>query len=43
MTEHKISERCGCRVIGISRSLLHYRPNTVRDIPVIEALQKLAQ
>ncbi|MCD1127499.1 IS3 family transposase [Jinshanibacter sp. LJY008] len=42
MTEHQTSERRGCRMIGISRSLLHYRPNTERDIPVIEALQNLA-
>ncbi len=42
MAEHQASERRGCRIIGISRSLLHYRPNTERDISVIEALQKLA-
>lgn len=42
MTEHQTSERRGCRIIGISRSLLHYRPNTARDMPVVEALQKLA-
>ena len=42
MTEHQISERRGCRIIGISRSLLHYNRNTERDIPVIEALQNLA-
>jgi putative transposase len=28
--------------MGISRSLLHYRPNTARDMPVVQALQKLA-
>jgi putative transposase len=42
MTEHQASERRGCRIIGISRSLLHYSPNTARDLPVVEALQKLA-
>lgn len=42
MTEHQTSERRGCRIIGISQSLLHYRPNAERDIPVIEALQDLA-
>ncbi|VEA48495.1 transposase [Salmonella enterica subsp. arizonae] len=42
MTEHQTSERRGGRIIGISRSLLHYRPNAERDIPVIEALQDLA-
>ncbi|RNM04653.1 IS3 family transposase [Dickeya undicola] len=42
MTEHQASERRGCRIIGISRSLLHYCPDTARDQPVVEALQKLA-
>ncbi|WP_223303781.1 IS3 family transposase [Dickeya dianthicola] len=42
MKEHQASERRGCRIIGISRSLLHYCPNTARDLPVVEALQKLA-
>jgi putative transposase len=44
MTEHQTSERRGCRIMGISRSLLHYRPNTARDrdMPVVEALQTLA-
>ncbi|WP_154666890.1 IS3 family transposase [Chania multitudinisentens] len=42
MREHQTSERRGCRIIGMSRSLLHYCPNTARDMPVIEALQKLA-
>ncbi len=42
MTEHQASERRGCRIIGISRSLLHYCPNTARDRSVIEVLQKLA-
>lgn len=42
MKEHHASERRGCRIIAISRSLLHYRHNTARDLPVIEALQKLA-
>ncbi len=42
MTEHQASERRGCRIIGISRSLLHYCPDTTRDQPVVEALQKLA-
>ncbi|EEP94950.1 Low calcium response locus protein T [Yersinia aldovae ATCC 35236] len=41
MTEHQTSERRGYRIMGISRSLLHYRPNTARDMPVVEALQKL--
>ncbi|RLM25868.1 Low calcium response locus protein T, partial [Brenneria alni] len=34
MKEHQASERRGCRIIGISRSLLHYCPNTARDLPV---------
>ncbi len=38
--EYQTSERRGCRIMGISRSLLHYSPNTARDIPVVEALQK---
>lgn len=42
MKEHQASERRGYRIIGISRSLLHYCPNTARDLPVVEALQKLA-
>ncbi len=42
MTEYQASERRGCRIMGISRSLLHYCPNTARDIPVVEVLQKLA-
>lgn len=40
--EHQASEQRGCRIIGISRSLFHYCPNTARDLPVVEALQKLA-
>lgn len=28
--------------MGINRSLLHCSPNTARDMPVVEALQKLA-
>ncbi|CAX56993.1 transposase, probable fragment [Erwinia pyrifoliae Ep1/96] len=43
MTEHQTSERRGCRIVGISRSLLHYCPDTTPDMPVIEALQKLAE
>ncbi len=39
MTEYQASERRGCRIMGISRSLLHYCPNTARDIPVVEVLQ----
>ena len=42
MTEYQASERRGCRIMGISRSLLHYCPDTGRDIPVVEVLQKLA-
>ena len=42
MKEYQTSERRGCRIMGMSRSLLHYCPNTARDMPVIEALQKLA-
>ncbi len=42
MKEHQASERRGCRIIGISRILLHYCPNTARELPVVEALQKLA-
>nr|AAA27656.1 lcrT [Yersinia pseudotuberculosis] len=30
MTEYQASERRGCRIMGISRSLLHYCPNTAR-------------
>ncbi len=42
MKEHQASERRGCRIIGISRSLLYYSPNTARDLPVVGALQNQA-
>lgn len=36
-----MSERGACGAFGISRTVYHYEPDTVRDEPVIEALQKL--
>ena len=37
--EHNLSLRAACQVVGISRSVYHYRPNTEKDVPVIEAIQ----
>lgn len=36
-----MSVRWACRAFGISRMVYHYEPDTTRDEPVIEALQKL--
>lgn len=42
MMEHQTSERRDGRIIDISRSLLHCCTNTARDLPAVEARQKLA-
>jgi putative transposase len=39
--EHGLSLRIACQVLNISRSEYHYRPNTDKDIPVIEAIQEV--
>ena len=40
---HKVSQRRACRVVGISGSVYKYRPDTQKDEPVIEALQKAVE
>ena len=39
--DHSLSIRTACRVINISRTVYHYRPDTDRDQPVIEVLLEL--
>lgn len=36
-----MSVRLACKAFGISRTVYHYQPDTTRDEPVIEALQRL--
>lgn len=38
-----MSLRRACRVVGISGSVYKYRPDTQKDVPVIEALQKAVE
>lgn len=40
---HKVSLRRACRVVGISGSVYKYRPDTQKDVAVIEALQKAVE
>ena len=39
--EHDLSLRSACEIVGISRSVYHYQPNTDKDIPVIQAIQAI--
>lgn len=41
--EHQASILRGCRVLELSRTSYTYQPDTGKDRPVIEALQKLAE
>ena len=41
--EHHASILRGCRVVELSRTSYAYQPDTGKDRPVIEALQKLAE
>lgn len=43
MSEHQASLVRGCRVMSISRSSYRYQPDTAKDLPVIKALQQLAE
>ena len=43
MNEHEISLRGACRALGLSRTTYHYEPDSERDVPVIEALTRLAE
>ena len=40
---HYVSQRRACRVVGISDSVYKYQPDTKKDEPVIEALQKAVE
>ena len=42
MMEKQVSERCACRVIGISRSVLHYEARPRDDQGIIAVLKQLA-
>ena len=39
MRTHGASQRLACRVVGLSRTVYRYRPDTRRDDAVIAALQ----
>jgi len=41
--EHQISTRAACRALDLSRTVYRYQPDMERDLPVIEALQRLAE
>lgn len=38
-----MSIRGACRLFALSRTVYRYQPDTTRDVPIIEALQKLAE
>ena len=41
--EHKLSTRAACRALDLSRTVYAYQPDTEKDLPVIEALLRLAE
>ncbi|MDP6725543.1 MAG: IS3 family transposase [Arenicellales bacterium] len=41
--EHKLSARAACRALDLSRTVYAYQPDTEKDLPVIEALLRLAE
>jgi putative transposase len=36
---HGLNLRAACQILNLSRSVYRYRPDTTKDIPVIEAIQ----
>lgn len=38
-----MSERAACQTVGMSRSVYHYKPDTNKDEPVIEAIQAVVE
>ena len=38
-----VSERCACRLVGVSRSTVRYRPQRKDDAALVERLRELAQ
>lgn len=43
MAAHEASERCACRVVGISRSVRRYEPRRQDDSEIIDVLSRLAE
>jgi putative transposase len=41
--QHGLSLRAACQILQLSRSVYHYRPDTVRDQPVIEAIKAVVE
>ena len=41
--EHDLSLRAACDILDLSRSVYHYRPDTSKDLPVIEAIQSIVE
>ena len=38
-----VSERCACRLVGVSRSTMHYQPRRKDDTALVERLRELAR
>jgi len=43
MQSYGLSERAACEVVGISRSVYHYQPDTTKDEAVIAAIQSVVE
>lgn len=41
--EHDLSLRAACDILDLSRSVYHYRPDSSKDIPVMEAIQSIVE
>lgn len=41
--EHDLSLRAACDILDLSRSVYHYRPDTSKDLPIIETIQGIVE
>ena len=40
---HQLSLTAACEMLGISRSVYRYRPQQNKDLPVVEAIQRVIE